>query len=252
MSAAWAEPPPDPADDDIERPDDADTVLNKLYAEKHTQPPVGDDLDRDEHDDLDRDRDDGEHQVLNDGERARDGDRSACVGRYGLALFPQHAATLAASAIPPEHARARGYVSVDVKRRLAELGVTPAGRSVPGLLVPLLRRDGSTWGHQYRADTPRLNGAGRPVKYETPTGQRNGVDVPPGVGQRLGDPSTPLWVTRGQEGRRGGRGRTVLRRSARRLELARRQHARRQGGRARTGTRSRSTAAASSSRSTPT
>jgi hypothetical protein len=103
---------------------------------------------------------------------------------------------LAESKITPEHARARGYVSVDTKRRLEGIGVTPAGRRVPGLLVPLLRVDGSTWGYQYRPDVPRERD-GKTVKYETPVNQRNGLDVPPGVGPRLGDPSVPLWVTEG-------------------------------------------------------
>lgn len=115
---------------------------------------------------------------------------------YGMALFSQHAAMLAASGITPDHARARGYVSVDTKVRLAGLGVTPSGRRVPGLLVPSLRADGSTWGYQYRPDSPRER-SGRPVKYETPTGQRNGLDVPPGVDAQLGDPAVPLWVTEG-------------------------------------------------------
>jgi hypothetical protein len=115
---------------------------------------------------------------------------------YGMRLAPQHAEMLAASRITPEHARARGYVTVDTKVRLDEVGITKAGRHVPGLLVPSLRPDGSTWGYQYRPDSPRLRD-GKPVKYETPVGQRNGMDVPPGVGDRLGDPAVPLWVTEG-------------------------------------------------------
>lgn len=115
---------------------------------------------------------------------------------YGAALFPQHADLLAASGITAEHARVRGYVSVDTKTRLEDIGITRAGRNVPGLLVPSLRIDGSTWGYQYRSDQPRRRG-GKPVKYETPTGQRNGIDVPPGVGPQLGDPLVPLWVTEG-------------------------------------------------------
>src|SRR5215213_9598868 len=116
--------------------------------------------------------------------------------KYSIALFEQHQAMLAESKITPDHARARGYVSVDTKIRLDRLGVTKAGRNVPGLLVPQLRKDGSTWGYQYRPDVPRLRD-GKPVKYETPAGQRNGIDVPPGVGARLGDPAVPLWVTEG-------------------------------------------------------
>src|SRR5829696_3304179 len=116
---------------------------------------------------------------------------------YGARLFDQHAAMLIASAITPEHARARGYVSVDTKIRLEQVGVTKSGRNVPGLLVPQLRKDGSTWGYQYRPDVPRLNGSGKPNKYETPMNQRNGIDCPPGVGPLLDDPAVPLWVTEG-------------------------------------------------------
>lgn len=115
---------------------------------------------------------------------------------YGAALFPQHQALLANSAISPAHAQARGYVSVDTKKLLENLGVTRAGRNLPGLLVPSLRSDGSTWGYQYRPDIPRLRN-GKAVKYETPVGQRNGLDVPPGVGAKLGNPDVPLFVTEG-------------------------------------------------------
>jgi len=115
---------------------------------------------------------------------------------YGMALHANHAAMLAASGITPEHARARRYVTVDTKVRLEQLGITPPGRNVPGLLVPSLRVDGSVWGYQYRPDHPRIR-SGKPVKYETPTKQRNGLDVPPGVGPKLADPAVPLWVTEG-------------------------------------------------------
>lgn len=121
---------------------------------------------------------------------------TAPTSSYSIALFPQHAASLAESGITPEHARARGYVSVDTKKRLEQLGVTKAGRNVPGLLVPQLLKQGETWGYQYRPDVPRCRD-GKPVKYETPTGQRNGLDVPPGVGAALEDPTVPLWVTEG-------------------------------------------------------
>jgi hypothetical protein len=116
---------------------------------------------------------------------------------YGMGIFDQHQQMLAASTITPEHARARGYVSVDTKIRLENLGVTKAGRNIPGLLVPQLRKDGSTWGYQYRPDVPRFSAANKPVKYETPVNQRNGIDVPPGVGPMLDDPTVPLFVTEG-------------------------------------------------------
>ncbi|MGH3971040.1 MAG: DUF3854 domain-containing protein, partial [Mycobacterium sp.] len=112
-------------------------------------------------------------------------------------INPDHLAMLAASGITDEFATARGYETIADKRRLAELRITQAGRNVPGLLVPLLRADGSTWGHQYRPDNPRNNAAGRAIKYETPWQQRNGLDVPPGVAAMLGDPAVPLFITEG-------------------------------------------------------
>ena len=71
-----------------------------------------------------------------------------------------HLDMLAASGITPEHAAARGYETITDKRWLInpDLKITPAGRNVPGLLVPLLRTDGSTWGYQYKPDNPRLRG----------------------------------------------------------------------------------------------
>jgi hypothetical protein len=58
----------------------------------------------------------------------------------------------------------RGYVSIDTKMRLEQLNIRKTGRNVPGLLVQLLGKDGSTWGYQYRADAPRVKGNGKPVK----------------------------------------------------------------------------------------
>ncbi|WP_156670145.1 DUF3854 domain-containing protein, partial [Mycobacterium sp. E3305] len=112
-------------------------------------------------------------------------------------IADNHAEMLARSGITPDWAASRGYESIDDKKRLAEAGITPAGRRVPGLLVPLLDVRGSVWGFQFRPDVPRIMQTGRIAKYETPSDQRNGLDVPPGVGPQLGDPSIPLWVTEG-------------------------------------------------------
>ena len=116
---------------------------------------------------------------------------------YGLHMFPQHAALLKASAIMPEVARARGYVSVDTKRRLEPCGFARYQRRTPGLLLPLHRADTSVWGYQYRPDIARKTKAGTVIKYETPAGQRNGIDVPPAAAAALADPSVPLLVTEG-------------------------------------------------------
>ncbi|MCA1713291.1 MAG: DUF3854 domain-containing protein [Actinobacteria bacterium] len=115
---------------------------------------------------------------------------------YGLRLFEQHAELLRASAIPVSVANERAYTTVDTKARLTELGFSSQQTSVPGLLIPLLDMVGNTIGFQYRPDQPRERG-GKTVKYETPPGQANHLDVPPGVGALLGDPAVDLWITEG-------------------------------------------------------
>jgi len=116
---------------------------------------------------------------------------------YGAGLFPQHQAMLAASKITPEQARTRGYRSIDGNNRkvLAEIGIVKAART-DGLLIPLLRLDGSTGGYQHRPDNPRVKD-GREIKYETPYRQSNMIDFPPGVAERLADRSMPIWITEG-------------------------------------------------------
>lgn len=122
---------------------------------------------------------------------------SRSIGRGDVVISDEHLAMLAASGITPEHAVRRGYETITDKYRLAELKIVTAARShVPGLLVPLRRIDGSVWGSQYRPDNPRFKD-GKSIKYETPWQQRNGLDVPPGVADKLGDPSVPLWITEG-------------------------------------------------------
>jgi hypothetical protein len=116
---------------------------------------------------------------------------------FGLRLLPQHQELLVASAISPEVAHARGYVSVTERARLEAVGFSPMQRQVPGLLIPVHGVTGEVVGHEYRPDTPRVTGAGKVVKYETPTGSRNRLDVPPAVLPVLGDPSVPLWITEG-------------------------------------------------------
>lgn len=126
-----------------------------------------------------------------------DSTSAAGVRDYGAGMLPQHAALLSASAVPVELARARQYRSVDTKARLQELGFAPQQRRVPGLLIPLHDKDGKCTGFQYRPDNPRETAAGRVAKYESPKGQTNQIDVPPGVGAHLDDPSVPLWITEG-------------------------------------------------------
>lgn len=117
---------------------------------------------------------------------------------YGLHIFEQHAQLLSGSAIDPEVARERGYVSVDTKRTLEGAGFARYQRRVPGLLVPVHDTSGAVATWQYRPDQPRvIKTTGKTVKYETPGGSRMVLDVPVRVRGRLGDPAVPLWVTEG-------------------------------------------------------
>jgi len=119
------------------------------------------------------------------------------VTDYGLRIFEQHAELLRASAIDPEVARERGYVSVDTMTRLEKLGFTKSQRRVPGLLIPVHGIGGTVVAHEYRPDTPRITDAGKTVKYEKVYGTVNRLDVPPRARAQLGDPTVSLWVTEG-------------------------------------------------------
>jgi hypothetical protein len=119
------------------------------------------------------------------------------MSTYGLGLFPQHARLLAASAIAPDVARARGYVSVDTKTRLEGLGFASYQQLVPGLLVPLWDASGGDVpaGYQYRPDHPRERD-GRSIKYESVPGSRPILDVPP-MGRRWLRQRCTVWITEG-------------------------------------------------------
>jgi hypothetical protein len=116
---------------------------------------------------------------------------------YAASLLPQHAELLAASAICPDVAAERGYVSADTKRRLASAGFKHYQQRIPGLLIPVHDTSGAVALWQYRPDSPRVDNKGRPVKYETPGGSRIVMDVPPRIRAQLADPKVPLWVTEG-------------------------------------------------------
>jgi hypothetical protein len=104
---------------------------------------------------------------------------------------------LRASGVTPEVAQERGYRSIINKSELQDLGFRKSQWVIPGLLVPLHGVDGQQWGNQYRADNPRADKDGKPVKYDSPPGQRNRLDVPPRCRESLADPRVALWVTEG-------------------------------------------------------
>jgi hypothetical protein len=112
-------------------------------------------------------------------------------------LSPEHETTLRlGSGIDPLVIAERGYRTVTDRQDLLKLGFTRNQALVPGLLISLHDVTGQVAGYQFRPDTPRLR-KDKPVKYETPTGARNIVDVPPRAQAALGDPAIPLVVTEG-------------------------------------------------------
>jgi len=103
---------------------------------------------------------------------------------------------LEASGISQSVIEARGYRTVSDRRELLELGFKDGQARVPGLLVPIRGIDGSVVSHQFRPDEPRQRD-GKPVKYETPQGARNRLDVPPTMRERVLDPHIALYITEG-------------------------------------------------------
>ena len=117
-------------------------------------------------------------------------------GAYGGGVLPQHADKLASSAISPEVALERGYVSADNKAQLERYGFGPSQRRPPALVIPLHGVIGDVVGYQLRPDDPRVVSS-RVAKYETKFGQHALLDVPCRVRPLLGDPAVPLLVTEG-------------------------------------------------------
>ena len=100
------------------------------------------------------------------------------------------------SGIDPEVVLERGYRTVTGKAELRGLGFSSTQQLVPALLVPMYSPSGELVAHQIKPDVPRSR-EGKPVKYETPAGSGVHLDVHPSQGERLKDPTVPLWVTEG-------------------------------------------------------
>lgn len=67
----------------------------------------------------------------------------------------------------------------------------------PGLVFPVRDVTGEIATSQLKADEPRRDTNGKPLKYDTVTGGRMCLDVPLRSRPHLGDPSKELWITEG-------------------------------------------------------
>ncbi len=112
------------------------------------------------------------------------------------ALSEHHLAMLRSSAITDEVIEARGYFTARKKVELASLGFSQQQQLVPALVIPVFVPHGVVVLYQSRPDQPRMR-QGRLVKYETLSGARMALDVPPRTRTLLADPSIPLFITEG-------------------------------------------------------
>lgn len=121
------------------------------------------------------------------------------------ALEPQHLAELNSSRIDSGLIEQRGYVTLGAgdRDKLRELGCPAwairSDDAFPGLFLPMYRaRTGEYIGFQFKPAVPQPKpGTEKPVKYATPTGMGNRLDVHPSCTDRVSDPSRPLWITEG-------------------------------------------------------
>lgn len=100
------------------------------------------------------------------------------------------------SGIPAELIEARGYWTATSKNELRLLGFGESQLITPALVIPMHTVDGNVGSYQIRPHQPRMLN-GKPVKYESPKGGTNLIDIPPSVRPLLADSNAPLWVTEG-------------------------------------------------------
>jgi hypothetical protein len=118
----------------------------------------------------------------------------------GLAV--EHQARLEAAGLSPAVIAARGYwtaTPADVER-VATLGLhRDIVKHGSALMLPLHDVHGGVALMVARPDVPRLDGRGKPLKYEIPRGAKATLDVPPMARGALQDPDVCLWITEGQK-----------------------------------------------------
>ncbi len=106
------------------------------------------------------------------------------------------------SGIPPQMIAERGYWTATSKAELRQLGFGESQLLTPALVIPMWTVDGNIGSYQIRPHQPRMKApkpgkAPKPVKYESPAGSTNMIDVPPCVLPLLEKIDVPLWLTEG-------------------------------------------------------
>ena len=104
-----------------------------------------------------------------------------------------------ASAIDPAVIAERGYRTLlpEHRDKLAMQGIVLRSTdSFPGLLLPMFRATGERISAQFKPAHPTTI-KGKAVKYLSPKGQTNRIDVHPRNRDRVRDLSVPLWITEG-------------------------------------------------------
>lgn len=120
-------------------------------------------------------------------------------------LTDAHRATLEASGITADVIEARGYFSASLGNpetagRLAEIGAKWPGvrKGTPGMIIPMYGPTGEIVSAQFRFDDPPERADGKkPLRYLSPKGLPNKLDVHPSNTDRIRDTSVRLWITEG-------------------------------------------------------
>lgn len=93
---------------------------------------------------------------------------------------------------------ARGYRTIGDSNELRSLGFSEEqSKHVPGLLLPVYNTVGEAAGYEYRADNPRRNSSGKPVKFDRPAGQQPAINVNPHVLRGVRDHAQPFILVEG-------------------------------------------------------
>src|SRR5215211_3368779 len=126
------------------------------------------------------------------------GDITTSASALLSTLLPAHRRMLLEeSGISPAVVVGRGYYSAKTKAESARLGFSERQRRTPALVVPMYSPAGELVTHQIRPDSPRENGDGKPIKYETPSRSPIRLDVHPSQTEHVRDASVHLWITEG-------------------------------------------------------